>query len=106
MNPHVREAITCLEFDISQKKAIRELSAGNLQKLGIISSLVGDPKLLVWDEPFANLDTTARKGLIFLMKNLEEQTVVYAEHLHSSNGVYDRKLEVGEGMIKEVIDVV
>ena len=104
MNTQVREAIECLEFDVSQKKRIRELSAGNLQKLGIISSLIGEPTLLVWDEPFANLDASAYEGLTFLMKNSGEQTIVYAEHLHASSCGCDRRLEVEEGIIKEVID--
>lgn len=104
MNTQVREAIACLEFDISQKKLIRELSAGNLQKLGIISSLVGEPSLLVWDEPFTNLDASASQGLTFLMKSLEEQTIIYAEHLQTASVGWDRRLEVEEGMIKEVID--
>lgn len=104
MNGLVKEAIERLEFDVSQRKLIRELSAGNRQKLGIISSLLGEPSLLVWDEPSANLDTSAQEGLTFLMESLEEQTIIYAEHLHTSSCSYERRLKVEGGIIKEVID--
>jgi len=104
MNSQVREAIERLDFDISQRKLIRELSAGNRQKLGIISSLLGRPALLVWDEPSANLDVYAREGLNLLMESLVEQAIVYAEHVKVSGLVYGRRLELEGGTVKEVMD--
>ena len=40
------------------KKYIRDLSKGNQKKVGIVAALIGDPKVIVLDEPFANLDPT------------------------------------------------
>lgn len=104
INGRIKEAMERLEFDVSQKKLIRELSAGNRQKLGIISSLVGEPSLLVWDEPSANLDASAQEGLRSLMEHLKEQTVIYAEHLHTLDFSCVRRLEVEAGLVKEVVD--
>lgn len=101
VNPLMKEATERLEFDLFQKKLIRELSAGNRQKLGIISSLVGEPSLLVWDEPSANLDASAHEGLAALMETLREQTIVFAEHVHASGFGYSRRLEVAGGLVSE-----
>ena len=46
-----------------QKKLIRNLSAGNKQKVGIISALFNRPKLLILDEPFNFLDPSSQNVL-------------------------------------------
>ncbi|HTX99887.1 MAG TPA: ABC transporter ATP-binding protein [Bacteroidota bacterium] len=45
---------------------IRGLSEGNRQKIGIIAALLGDPRTVILDEPFANLDPTSQ----YLLKSL------------------------------------
>ena len=46
-----------------QKKLIRNLSAGNKQKVGIISALFMNPKLVILDEPFNFLDPSSQNVL-------------------------------------------
>ena len=46
-----------------QKKLIRNLSAGNKQKVGIISALFMKPKLVILDEPFNFLDPSSQNVL-------------------------------------------
>ena len=46
-----------------QKKLIRNLSAGNTQKVGIISALFMKPKLVILDEPFNFLDPSSQNVL-------------------------------------------
>ena len=46
-----------------QKKLIRNLSAGNKQKVGIISALFNNPKLVILDEPFNFLDPSSQNTL-------------------------------------------
>ena len=46
-----------------QKKLIRNLSAGNKQKVGIISALIREPKVVILDEPFNFLDPTSQNVL-------------------------------------------
>lgn len=48
---------------IGQKKFIRDLSAGNKQKVGIVAALITRPKLLILDEPFNFLDPTSQYQL-------------------------------------------
>ena len=53
-------------------------------RLGIAASLVGDPPLLLWDEPTAGLDPTARRYTLDLIRKLgEDRTIVLATHILS-----------------------
>lgn len=45
---------------LSGKKYIRDLSKGNQKKVGIIAAFMGNPELVILDEPFANLDPTTQ----------------------------------------------
>jgi ABC-2 type transport system ATP-binding protein len=45
---------------IGKKKYIRDLSKGNIKKVGIVAALLGQPDIVVLDEPFENLDPTSQ----------------------------------------------
>ncbi len=49
---------------IGVKKYIRDLSKGNKKKLGLMSTFIGDPEIVIWDEPFSNLDPSSQSRLI------------------------------------------
>lgn len=57
-----------------KKKYIRDLSKGNQKKVGIIGALIGNPQLLILDEPFANLDPSTQYQLRDQLKKLDEET--------------------------------
>ena len=57
-----------------QKKLIRNLSAGNKMKVGIISALFRQPRTVILDEPFNFLDPTSQVLLKHLLKDYAEQT--------------------------------
>jgi ABC-2 type transport system ATP-binding protein len=57
-----------------QKKLIRNLSAGNKMKVGIISSLLRQPKTVVLDEPFNFLDPTSQLVLKHLLRDYSAET--------------------------------
>ena len=60
-----------------QKKLIRNLSAGNKQRVGIISALIREPQLVILDEPFNFLDPTSQ--------NVLKRTLTqYAERTHAT----------------------
>ena len=61
---------------------IRTLSTGQTTRLGIAASLVGDPPLLLWDEPTAGLDPSARRFTLDLIREMgKSRTVVIATHI-------------------------
>ena len=57
-----------------QKKLIRNLSAGNKMKVGIISALLRKPKIVILDEPFNFLDPTSQLVLKHLLKDYQRET--------------------------------
>ena len=57
-----------------KKKLIRNLSAGNKQKVGIIAALFRNPKLVILDEPFNFLDPTSQNNLKHLLTEYSRQT--------------------------------
>lgn len=53
---------------LGKKKFIRDLSKGNQKKVGVVGALMGNPELVVLDEPFANLDPTSQFQLRKIIK--------------------------------------
>ncbi len=68
---------------LKQKKYLRDLSKGNQKKVGIVASLIGNPEVIILDEPFANLDPTTQIRLKQIIKDLAESkgvTVLISSH--------------------------
>ena len=66
-----------------QKKLIRNLSAGNKQKVGIISALLRKPQTVILDEPFNFLDPTSQLVLKHLISDYAREThatVIISSH--------------------------
>ena len=59
---------------LGQKKLIRDYSAGNKQKIGIISALINNPSLLILDEPFNFLDPSSQNILKKVLVEYNKQT--------------------------------
>lgn len=59
---------------LGQKKFIRNLSAGNKQKVGILAALLNRPQLLVLDEPFNFLDPSSQSALKHLLREYHQET--------------------------------
>ena len=57
-----------------QKKLIRNLSAGNKQKVGIMSALLMRPKLVILDEPFNFLDPSSQNILKHILTDYNRET--------------------------------
>lgn len=102
---------------IGKKKYISDLSKGNLKKVGIAAAFIGNPQLVMLDEPFENLDPTSQIKLKNLL-NLEKQQrrVTYLISSHDLNHVTEicnriiilekgkviRELEGHEDMLAEL----
>lgn len=59
---------------LGQKKLIRNLSSGNKQKVGIISTLLNSPQLVILDEPFNFLDPSSQNILKHKLKEYNQET--------------------------------
>ena len=68
---------------LGQKKLIRNFSAGNKQKVGIISALINQPRLLILDEPFNFLDPSSQNILKHILMDYNAQsgaTILISSH--------------------------
>jgi len=66
---------------LNQKKYIRDLSKGNQKKVGIIGALIGDPEIVILDEPFASLDPTTQNRLKNLITSrIDKHTFLISSH--------------------------
>ena len=92
---------------IGVKKYIRDLSKGNQKKVGLIGSLIGNPSLVILDEPFSNLDPTSQIRLKRLIKEAAEgRTILISSHdLNHVVEVCDRIVVLEKGLIvKDLIN--
>lgn len=93
---------------LRNKKYLRDLSKGNQKKVGIIATLIGNPKVVVLDEPFANLDPTTVSRLKKIIKELAENpeiTVLVSSHdLQHTVEVCDRIVALNKGeIVKDIV---
>ena len=67
---------------IGKKKYLRDLSKGNQKKAGIVAALIGEPQVVILDEPFANLDPSTQIRLKKIIKDLSSKgtTVLVSSH--------------------------
>ncbi|WP_218031549.1 ABC transporter ATP-binding protein [Halovibrio variabilis] len=82
-----------------------ELSGGQCQRVAIARALVGNPSLILADEPTGNLDSqTATEILDILLALNREQsvTLIVVTHDIAMANHFDRKLEIRQGKMHEV----
>ena len=88
---------------IGTKKLIRNFSAGNKQKIGIIAAMLSTPTFLILDEPFNFLDPSGQNALKQLICNYAKQnntTVIISSHnLHHTIDISTRIVLLEDGNI-------
>jgi ABC-2 type transport system ATP-binding protein len=82
--PRISALLRAVGLLSATEQRIQTFSTGMCTRLGLAASLVGDPPLLLWDEPTAGLDPTARRFTLDLIRELgKTKTVVVATHILS-----------------------
>ena len=93
---------------IGQKKLIRNYSAGNKQKIGIISAMLHQPQVLILDEPFNFLDPSSQSIIKHLLKAYNEETgatiLVSSHNLNHTVDICPRIALLENGKIIRDID--
>ena len=90
------------------KRMPSELSGGEQQRIGIVRAIIGEPKILLMDEPFSALDAISRKQLQTLTKDLHKEfgmTTIFVTHdTDEALKLGDRIAVLEEGEIVQVAD--
>lgn len=88
---------------LGKKKYIRDLSKGNLKKVGIAAAMMGNPEVVMLDEPFENLDPSSQirlKKLILKETQLSKITFLISSHdLNHVTEICDRIVLLEKGKI-------
>jgi ABC-2 type transport system ATP-binding protein len=88
---------------LNRNKYIRDLSKGNQKKVGIIGALIGNPELIILDEPFANLDPSSQFRLKKLIRELiqnRDVTILISSHdLSHTVEISDRIIALEKGKV-------
>ena len=81
----VREVLELVGLESVATKRTKDFSLGMAQRLGIAAALLGDPPVLLFDEPVNGLDTEGIRWIRNLMRDLaaEGRTVLVSSHLMS-----------------------
>ncbi|MGQ9514496.1 MAG: metal ABC transporter ATP-binding protein [Thermoproteota archaeon] len=97
------EAMKLVGVDELAKRPIGKLSGGQQQKVMISRALAKEPKLLLLDEPFSNLDPDSRHEIPELVGRLNEKhgmtTIVVTHDLHQIPKQCQRVVVMNDGMV-------
>lgn len=88
---------------VGVKKYVRDLSKGNQKKVGLTGSFIGNPEILIWDEPFSNLDPSSQARLKQIINERKgERTWLISSHdLNHISEICTRIIILEKGKIVE-----
>ncbi|MEU4741920.1 ATP-binding cassette domain-containing protein, partial [Actinosynnema sp. NPDC023658] len=98
----VEEVIERVGLEGAARRRIKGYSLGMRQRLGIAAALIGDPGVLVFDEPVNGLDLDGVRWIRGLLRGLanEGRTVLVSSHLLSEvEQIADRLVVIGRGRL-------
>ncbi len=99
--PHINEICEVTKIADVRKRLIRNLSKGYKQRVGIAQALIGNPKLIIFDEPTVGLDPKQIIEIRSLIRTLgKSHTVILSTHiLQEVQAVCDRIIIINKGKI-------
>jgi ABC-2 type transport system ATP-binding protein len=103
--PRSSVAATLARVGLTESEAerrVRNYSLGMRQRLGIATALIGDPQVLVLDEPANGLDPAGIRWMRDLLRGFADQggTVLLSSHLlHEIEVIADDLVVIGQGRI-------
>ncbi len=98
---HIAEICEVVKITHVYKRIIKNLSKGYKQRVGIAQALIGNPKVIIFDEPTIGLDPKQIIEIRNLIKNLgKNHTVILSTHILSeAQAVCDRIIIINEGKL-------
>ena len=100
-NSHLKDICSLVKIEHVYKRIIKNLSKGYKQRVGLAQALVGNPNVLILDEPTVGLDPKQIIEIRSLIKKLgKNHTVILSSHILSEvQAVCDKIIVINEGRI-------
>lgn len=98
---HVNEILEKIQLTEVEKRLIRNISKGYKQRVGLAQALIGDPEVLILDEPMVGLDPKQIIEMRDLIKSLaKEHTIILSSHILSEvSAVCDHIMIISKGKL-------
>ncbi|MBK6088892.1 ATP-binding cassette domain-containing protein [Ruminococcus difficilis] len=98
---HIAEVMTIVKISDVESRVIRNLSKGYRQRVGLAAALLGNPPVLILDEPTVGLDPKQIIDIRKLIKSLgKKHTIIFSSHVLSEvSAVCDRIVMINNGKI-------
>lgn len=99
-----RRALQRMGIEDKANSPARDLSGGQKQRVSIARAIVGDPKIILADEPTGNLDQENGSGVIKLLRELADggRTVILVTHNLEDSKLADIVIELNDGKLKGI----
>ncbi|NXA35870.1 ABCA9 protein, partial [Eudromia elegans] len=95
-----------LELQKHLKTEVRRLSMGEARKVSFVLSMLGDPTVLLWDEPSVGMDPKGqrrmRKAIRTVLKSKERGAVLSTHHLDEALATCDRVAVLVSGQLRYI----
>ncbi len=100
----VESAMERLHITDMRRRLIRNLSKGYKQRVGFAQALLGDPKILILDEPTVGLDPAQVSEVRTLIRELgKDHSIIFSSHILAEvSAVCERVVIINKGEIKAV----
>ncbi|MGN6771914.1 MAG: ABC transporter ATP-binding protein [Rhizobiaceae bacterium] len=106
MSDRIDSVVQTVQLKGMENRYPRQLSGGQQQRVALARSLVIEPKVLLLDEPLANLDAKLREEMRFFIRSLQKRvgiTTVYVTHDQAEAMVIsDRIVVMSQGRISQL----
>jgi ABC-2 type transport system ATP-binding protein len=98
---HIEEVCRVVKIEDTLDRMIKNLSKGYRQRVGIAGAIIGNPEVIIFDEPTNGLDPKQIIDIRNLIRELgKERTIILSTHILSEvKAVCDRILIINEGKI-------
>ena len=99
----VEEIVRIVEMEKYLGKKFKTYSLGMKERLGIASSLINKPKILILDEPINGLDREGIKKIMKMLKELKDTTIIISSHmLNDIEELCNKIIFINDGKIDSI----
>ena len=99
----VKEIVRIVEMEKKLGKKFKTYSLGMKERLGIASSLINKPKILILDEPTNGLDREGIKKIMKMLKELKDTTIIISSHmLNDIEELCNKIIFINDGKIDSI----